>query len=116
MSCALNFTSRMKYLGNIDTLSAKTATADAAVDRSWCNTDIGRVWAVNKADSTAYEATIPSTPQNGYGASSYFSYGNKTAPSGVGQTKYNGQSWVLHAPPTTRSEVGGARMHAPQIQ
>ena len=52
----------MKYLGNIDTLSAKTATADAAVDRSWCNTDIGRVCAVNKADSTAYEATIPSIP------------------------------------------------------
>jgi len=70
MSCALNFTSRMKYLGNIDTLSAKT---DAAVDRSWCNTDMGRVWAVNKADSAAYETTIPSYPSN-------FSYGNKTAP------------------------------------
>ena len=29
MSCALNFTEFVQEIGNIDTLSAKTATADA---------------------------------------------------------------------------------------
>ena len=60
MTCALNFTEFIQEIGNIDTLSG--GTADAAVDRSWCNTDIGQVWAVNKADSAAYETTIPAIP------------------------------------------------------
>ena len=52
-------------------LSATTATADAAIDRPWCNTDMGRVWARYKVDSLAYE---PAIPLNGYGISTYFTY------------------------------------------